>query len=46
MWHLVQNSENKYLSNTKDVYKNDSNMIDGSCNKYLECNNIGDEFVF
>jgi hypothetical protein len=45
MWHLVQNSENKYFSNTKDVYKNDSNMIDG-CNKYLDCNNIGDEFVF
>ena len=45
MWHLIQNSENKYFSNTNDVYKNDSNMIDG-CNKYLQCNNIGDEFVF
>ena len=25
MWNMVQNSENKYFSNTQDVYKNDSN---------------------
>ena len=40
MWHLVQNSENKYFSNTEDVYKNDSNMIDG-CNRYLK---FGDSY--